>query len=270
MKKLTFTDYPLTTTPIDSTNLNLVQTNIAEAIDSGWVDAEETWTYASVDDPTGNVTISGDKTTKYSLGMRIKFTNGGNVIYGIITKIAYSSPNTTLTFLHQIDPTDSLALYLMTNSAITLNYYSSMKAPYGFPTSQLSWSLQANYTSNTPRESPTQNVWYNIGSFSLTIPIGEWKTQIKGKATNIASSAATYIAITLSTANNSSTDEDFTFGSYAGLTEYQLPFYNEKILNLTAKTPYYMNERTTIASTTRLRLDGGEMKAIIRAICTYL
>ena len=72
----------------------------------------------------GVITISGDKTTKYSLGMRIKFTNATNIIYGIITKISYSSPNTTLTFLHEIKSLQIVwHLHLMAN-AITNNYYS--------------------------------------------------------------------------------------------------------------------------------------------------
>ena len=104
----------------------VVNTNYDEFM-SGWLSAGETWTYASVDNPTGVITINGNKTTKYSLGMRIKFTNGGNTIYGIITKISYSSPNTTLSFLHEINPSTNTALHLIANSAITNNYYSNMK-----------------------------------------------------------------------------------------------------------------------------------------------
>ncbi|NLL02291.1 MAG: hypothetical protein GX265_04650 [Mollicutes bacterium] len=128
-----YSDYPNTDVPDDSETAN----DITNSLLSGWIPTGETWTYSSVDDPTGVITIVGDKTTKYSLGMRIKFTNGGNTIYGIITAISYSSPNTTLTFLHEIDPTDSLALHLMGDSAITDNYYSSMKVPFGFPSSKV-------------------------------------------------------------------------------------------------------------------------------------
>src|SRR5574344_3114603 len=39
--------------------------------DNGWLPTGETWTYSSVDNPTGVITISGDKTDKYSLGLRI-------------------------------------------------------------------------------------------------------------------------------------------------------------------------------------------------------
>src|SRR5574344_1775354 len=138
-------DYPDATTQIKAEDLNNIENGIETVdtvVNSGWIDANETWTYSSVDNPTGVITITGDVTTKYSLGMRIKFTNATNVIYGIITAISYSSPNTTLTFLHEINPSNSLALHLMGNSAITNNYYSSMKAPYGFPLNPNNWTVK--------------------------------------------------------------------------------------------------------------------------------
>lgn len=49
------------------------QSQISGGLD-GWIPAEETWTYASADDPTFTFTISGDKTGKYSVGMKIKLT----------------------------------------------------------------------------------------------------------------------------------------------------------------------------------------------------
>jgi len=64
--------------------------------DDGWRAAGETWTYASADDPTFTFTISGDKTSKYSPGMRIKLTQT-TVKYFIITAVSYSAPNTTVT-----------------------------------------------------------------------------------------------------------------------------------------------------------------------------
>lgn len=45
-------------------------------IRSGWITAGETWTYASADSPSFTFTISGDKRDKYSVGMKIKLTQG--------------------------------------------------------------------------------------------------------------------------------------------------------------------------------------------------
>ena len=150
--------------------VNEIDTNVS----AGWISSNETWTYASVDNPTGVITISGDKTSKYSLGMKIKFKNAANVIYGFITKINYSSPNTTLTFLHEINPSTSQALHLMTNSAITENYYSTVKSPYGFPLDKTKWSIthQILTTANL------NNSGYSTID-TARVPVGLWSLTCK-------------------------------------------------------------------------------------------
>ena len=99
--------------------------SIKNFVGNGWTPALETWTYASADDPTYTFTISGDLTDKYSAGMRIKLTQT-TAKYFIITKVAYSSPNTTITVYGGTD-------YDLANATITNPYYSVVKAPQGFP-----------------------------------------------------------------------------------------------------------------------------------------
>src|SRR5574344_412696 len=188
-------EYPDTTTQIKAVDLNKMDKGIYE-LTTGWISADETWTYSSVDDPTGVITIVGDKTGKYSLGMRIKFTNNSNVIYGIITKISYSSPNTTLTFLHEINPSNSLALHLMANSAITNNYYSNMKVPYGFPMNPAKWSIIVSDTAERSQATYGTTV-YNIGGINISVPIGIWNIKYKGLfqiGDSVATSNAKYMA----------------------------------------------------------------------------
>ena len=145
-------------------------------INSGWIPANEIWTYSSIDDPTGVIYATGDVTTKYSAGMRVKMTNAGNLIYGLITVVgSYDSGNdrTPITFLHEIDPTDSLALHLLEDSAITNTYYSNVKAPFGFPLSPDKWSIKLYSTSNY---SKTIGVNYESVNSALAIDldIGIW------------------------------------------------------------------------------------------------
>lgn len=150
---------------------------------TGWNPDAETWVYHNVDDPTGYFKIEGkDVSANYSVGWRIMFTNGGNVIKGIITAITYSAPNTIITFLHEIDPTDNQALYLLQNSAITENYYSPHKAPLGFPMSPAKWSVvyklagtQYSYTfsSSGGWQEPTDGSSNTFGN--IIVPIGVWE-----------------------------------------------------------------------------------------------
>lgn len=247
----------------------------------GWVAAGETWTYSSVDDPTGVFTISGDKTTKYSAGMRIRFVNNSATIYGIITAVSYSAPNTTVKFCHEIDPTDSLALTLMANSAITVPYYSVHKVPFGFPADVRKWTVYKTDTTNRQQSGPSTGTWYNVGTTNsqLVIPIGAWDVSYQVCArTNRTSTTQQDIQVTLSTANNSSSDSEFNAfiqtsagGNGANSIFLGGTLSRRKFLNLSSKTTYYLNARAPVANSDSLDFLNSDFGAMtIRAVLAYL
>lgn len=89
----------------------------------GWIDPSETWTYATA----STFTISGDVTSIYKPGLKLKFsqpTDGQK--YGYVKTATYSAPNTTITLVTNDD-------YDLDNEAITANYYSRVAQPEGFP-----------------------------------------------------------------------------------------------------------------------------------------
>jgi len=98
----------------------ILGTHLDANVGAGWITANETWTYASA----STFTISGDKTAKYSVGMRIKLTQT-SVKYFIITAISYSAPNTTVTV-------DGGGVYTVANAAISANFYTSGIVAQGF------------------------------------------------------------------------------------------------------------------------------------------
>lgn len=240
---------------------------------TGWNPDAETWVYHNVDDPTGYFKIEGkDVSANYSVGWRIMFTNGGNVIKGIITAITYSAPNTIITFLHEIDPTDNQALYLLANSAITENYVSPHKAPLGFPLDPAKWTQKTYSDSIFSRATPTANVWYNTGGLALTIPIGAWNVRYKAGVANERATPSYCVSYcTLSTANNSSSDKDFDSQSFASAVVIYSAIHSiQKDIILTSKTTYYLNIRTDQSSTAYLHLHGSLCRTIIEAVCAYL
>lgn len=110
---------------IDGT-LSVSGTDIATAIAAalsadGWISPGETWTYASAT----TFTISGDKTSKYSVGDKIKLTQTTPKYFYIIG-VSYSAPNTTITVC-------AGNVYSLANAAITSPYYSKVSTPNGFP-----------------------------------------------------------------------------------------------------------------------------------------
>jgi hypothetical protein len=81
---------------------------------------------------------------------------------------------------------------------------------------------------------------------------------------------------TLSTANNSESDADFTAyvamtiaGNTANIYCYA-PIAREKFLVVAAKTAYYLNYKTSVASQAVVGLDNATTKLILRAVCAYL
>jgi hypothetical protein len=133
----------------------------------GWIPAGETWTYASADATvnTYTFTIPGDKTAKYSPGMRIKLTQT-TAKYFIVTAVSYGAPNTTITVYGGTD-------YVLTSDAVTSPFCSSQKAPAGFPLSPAKWT-HTFATGTGSQNNPTTDTWYNLGSRSSVVPVGAW------------------------------------------------------------------------------------------------
>lgn len=244
----------------DSAETPGIKWGTAGVSEDGWAAAGEIWTYASADTPTFTFTISGDKTSKYSPGMRIKLTQT-TVKYFIITAVSYSSPNTTVTVYGGTD-------YTLANAAITDPYYSTQKAPLGFPLSPLKWTVEVTDVTERSQASPTNNTWYNLGTLLITIPIGIWRTYYKVSIWAIIASGVTDVYSTLSTANNSESDADFT-GMCAGSLRASTLVTAIKTLNLSSKTVYYLNAKTTI-SATEIKFLNTAAKLVIDAICAYL
>jgi hypothetical protein len=256
----------------NTTNIATNVTNIANLttyIGDGWIPSGETWAYASADDPTYTFTITGDKTAKYSVGMKIKLTNGGTVKYFIISSTpVYSNPNTTITMYGGTD-------YDLANSAITNPYYSVVKSPTGFPIDPIGWKQQVLDTSNRQTSSPTQNVWYNNAADVLVVPIGAWRIYYEALLCGVKQ-ATTQVNIqaTLSKANNTEDDKEYTAyfqatGASATMVSIGLA-HRQKNINLTSKTSYYLNIRTIESGQQEVSLYGGFGTTKIAAQFNYL
>lgn len=257
----------------DPTFRALVEADIASLLQSGWFAAGETWTYASADDPTFTFTIAGvDLMTKYYVGMKIKLTQAtGGTKYFIITKTDYVAPNTTITVYGGTD-------YNLEDEAISAPYWSMMKAPAGFPLDPTKWTVEVTDTSDRSQATPNASTWYNPGSITISIPIGGWKVNyqccIMATDTNVTT---VRVKSTLSTANNSESDADFTTalslaaGTGAAIIQEVRGMINrEKYLVLATKTSYYLNILTAVSTHDSIQILGVASKTIIRAICAYL
>ncbi len=231
----------------------------------GWIPAGETWTYASADSPTFTFTISGDKTTKYYPGMRLKLTHSSTTKYFIVTKVSYSSPNTTVTVYGGTD-------YTLASSAITNPYYSMMKAPAGFPLDPLKWTVSLINTTIYEQSNPVKEQWYNLGSLSIYIPIGAWRVDFWVVAQALQPSAAAIsLNAALSTSTSSATDSDLKMLYYLeSCTGYIGLITKGKYLNLSSKTRYYVIESCNGTNISKLYCNGASSATKVMAVCAYL
>lgn len=241
---------------------------------AGWLNANETWAYASADAPTFTFTITGDKTAKYSIGMRIRLTQT-TVKYFIVTKVAYSAPDTTVTVYGGTD-------YTLTNATISNPGYSMVKAPLGFPLDPEKWTVSVTDANDRTQSTPTQNQKYNISQMNITLPIGIW--EICSCMTLYADRSTLGIVevrVTLSTADNSESDVANTLvdlgrgpiDTAGGRFDVTHTLSKRIVLNLAAKTTYYTNMWTTQTNITSMGLLGSATygsTSVIKAMCAYL
>lgn len=229
---------------------------------NGWQLVSDSWTYASADAPTFTITVPTGAASLYGVGMRIKL-NQTTDKYFIITAVA----DTVLTVYGGTD-------YTLANAAISSIYVSLMKAPLGFPLDPTKWTVQTTNTASTTQASPTQNVWYNINSINIIIPIGLWNAGYECSSRPIYNSNAPNQYTTLSTANNSESDSEFTTRLEIGGTAANLNALvgRYKILSLAAKTTYYLNHKTDNSTQTSLSVTSASPfpRTVVKVVCAYL
>jgi len=272
------TDTSLMTIVVPGTTGNVLTSNgsawtsAAPAGGGNWTSDANTWTYSSADAPTFVISVNADMTAILTAGCRIKLTQT-TVKYFIVTAVgAFSGGATLITVYGGTD-------YTLANAAITSPNYSYAKAPTGFPLSPAKWTVQVTDSSSRNQSTPTQNVWYNLGTTAcqITIPIGIWRVEYF-VTLDVATSSTSVVNMysTLSTGNSTESDTDLTEFVYqavtiatTGLTTISR-VYAAKILSLASKTLYYLNGKTnqTTASVIAFANNTGQMT--INAICAYL
>ncbi len=243
---------------------------------SGWTPDTNTWSYSSADSPTFVISVNADMTGKIGVGDRIKLTQTTSK-YFIVTKMGTFSAGATLITVY--GGTD----FTLANAAISSPFYSHEKVPFGFNPDPDKWTVSTITTDSPTKTSPAANTWYGDTGLtptgpSISIPIGAWRVWYRCVADvniTLAAVAAVGSRLTMSTANNSESDAEFTTGVSVSLpiaTDVQRAFYSaEKDLNLASKTTYYLNVFTGNTGATNILMNpAGVFKNVIKAVCAYL
>jgi hypothetical protein len=106
-----------------NTQLRDNMSNIRENLitNEGWIDADETWTYAS----GTSFTIAGDYTTRYTQGVKLSVNNDSLKYFYVISSSGLADVTT-------VNITGGTA-YVLADTSMLSTVYSRDACPYGFP-----------------------------------------------------------------------------------------------------------------------------------------
>lgn len=246
---------------------------IAYAADGGgWCPlsaAWDTWQYSTWDNTNKLATITVPDSSVFTLGQKVRYwqTTGGWK-YGFIVRL----PSGTSIQVYQGHSNG----YTLNNERIYLPAYSRDHAPDGFPRNPAIWTVQLKDTADRTQSSPINGTWYNLGSLSIGVPVGIWKLGYEVVVSYSRTGQTARSSVTLSTANNSESDSEFTgAGSYSlGSAQTQNLIYTvkkKKVVSVTSNTTYYLNARNMQSAADEIAFYGATMSpTMIRAVCAYL
>jgi hypothetical protein len=253
---------------INGANLDAMDQGIKDVTDwvlgiTGWVDFSSqgvTLAYSSTDGHVNVLTVNTDLRAVLPVGARIQYTQGGTVKYGIVVAVAAGS----ITVYGGTD-------YIATNVAISAVSFSIAKVPFGFPADADKWTEVYDSGTQAGITSPTASTWYNVGSFSFSVPIGAWELSYTANFSGYRGAAGP-ASVYCDLATNGGTGS--TVGRFsaridgdAPSTRVTAPAFREDDIILGAKTPYYfliMTPNTGLADIFALE------RVFIRARCAYL
>lgn len=168
-------------------------------------------------------------------------TQAGNPMsateYGIITKVSYAAPHTTITVFTGTD-------YNIPNATLANVSYSTHSNPYGFPRSKKKWQISCISLADLSGTS-TSNTWENSSGLKLKVPTGDWDLGFytNTEINNGGGSAAWVWRAGLGTTsgNNVPALTDGSHGTSVANTFSLSAFQAQDSISLATPTDYYLN-----------------------------
>lgn len=255
------------------TSKSLTSAAVADSfigVKGGWIKTTNP-TYSSADAPSYSVVFSsGEVPSTFTAGMRVRLTDDSTTKYFIITAVGAGGGGEVGLTLY------GGTTYTLSGGTITNFCYSGQKIPYGFPARPSLWTVTTKLSASAVQTSPTQNTWYNV--MTAVMPVGAWRASYSGLLAGFSTSSQTSARakITLSTANNSESDNDNT--TYIGTTGASgtlitlAPVYSESDILVYAKTNYYINMASplTSAEVSYIQVPIVVQPFIVKFVCAYL
>lgn len=233
---------------------------IGRFADDGFMPLNRDGAFASADAGVNTYTfiMDGDFTGMVQEGDKLQFTQTTDgVKYGFVTKVAVTANVTTFTVYTGTD-------FDIDNETLTSIGVSRARAPFGFPLSPAKWTQELSSSTDDQTPTPTQFVWTNPNSNSLDAPIGSFDAYYQAVLRGEVASS------TLSTTNNSETDDEWTAFNGEGSVDSNSSVFRRKTIDSTVKTTYFLNAKSDNAGSSNVGFRGTLGATTIRFVIAYL
>lgn len=182
--------------------------------------------------------------------------------YGIVQKVTAS----TLTV--QV----AEGCTIPTSGGVASASYSTYKSPYGFPGQRGKWIIESILCAQNSQTTPTSGTWYNVGSWRLQLPLGDWDVEYSAEIYGNRASGSNDIALTLALSAATQDDKRWTarvstnaVADVAGYVQRRNPMQITSSL-----TSLYLNLRTNASGMNAIYVLGDSEVAVARAENAYL
>jgi hypothetical protein len=150
-----------------------------------------------------------------------------------------------------------------------------MRVPHGFVFDPAKWSVVISDTGNYTKSSPDSATYYNLGSISISVPIGMWALSYAVAAYDSNSSATIAdVRAALSTSASSVSDTNLLtlarITCPTGANQSYFLLSRTTVASIAAKTTYYLIEKASVSGATTLGIAGAVIPTKIEAVCAYL
>lgn len=235
----------------------------------GWAKFPLPVAYLGSDTPSFTIACPGDVTGFLALGARLKLRQPtGGLKYFVVTQLTVASGATTINVYGGTS-------YTLTSENIDNLYFSNGYAPVGFPLNTTLWTETFTSTSDFTQSSPTASTWYNVGSQSLTIPIGLWNISYSCVCSFIkTASTQSDMVADLSTSTSSESHTQLRSRVLWAVSSNNMTnrswHIRDTVLSFSSKTIMYLIILTSLSTVGSISVNGSLATTVIRAICRYI
>ena len=227
----------------------------------GWIPTSYLFSYASADAPSFVLSTTGDATSRYYPGCRLRLTQDGVIKYFIVHAVSYTAPNTSVTVYGGTDYTLTTTVVSNVSFALPKTY------PLGFPIDPGKWSIEV---SNTTTVSPSALSTGYYPMLTQSLPIGEWVCSC-GALMFVSCSSQTNLSLGISTSATSWSDPKLQFGGAVFLSNTGTYHTGtNKIVILTAKTNVYLVCQIQYGTPSGVQFVGSIVPTSFKAVDAYL